>query len=240
MWAISRATADGKLRVEDLHAEYEARLELGYHSTLPKVVSIAQSTEYGTLYTNQEVKAIADWCHSHDMYLHMDGCRLPNALVALDSDLVTATRDAGVDVLCFGGAKNGLMNAEAVIIFNAPEQSIPRVQKQLLQLSSKMRYVSAQFIPYLTDDLWRKNAEHANTLAKQLADALVEIDGVSLTQALQTNQVFLVMPTELKEKLHAAGHHFYDWDVPKQEVRLVTAWDNKTEDIQRLMQDAKS
>ena len=233
-------TPDGKLRVEDLQKEYDARLELEYHSTIPKVVSIAQSTEYGTMYTVEEVKAIADWCHAHDMYLHMDGCRLPNAIVALDTDLLSATRDAGVDVLCFGGAKNGLMNAEAVVIFNAPEQSLMRVQKQVLQLSSKMRYVSAQFIPYLTNDLWRKSAEHANAIAKQLADELPGIEGIALTQEIQTNQVFLSMPKALKDKLHAAGHMFYDWDTAKDEVRLATAWDNTTEDVEQFVRDAKS
>jgi len=232
-------TADGKLRVDDLQKEYDARLELDYHSTVPKVVSIAQSTEYGTLYSLQEIKAIAGWCHGHDMYLHMDGCRLPNALVALDAEL-SEVREAGVDVLCFGGAKNGLMNAEAVVIFNAPKQSLPRAQKQILQLSSKMRYVSAQFIPYLTDDLWRKSAEHANSLAAQLADKLSTLKGVTLTQELQTNQVFVSMPRAMIDALHAAGHRFYDWDLTKNEVRFVAAWDNTPEDIEQLLHDAQS
>lgn len=236
---LTITTADGKLRLEDLQKEYTSRVELDYHSTLPKVVSIAQSTECGTMYTVQEIKDIANWCHANNMYLHMDGCRLPNAVVAQQSSLIDMTREAGVDVLCFGGAKNGLMNAEAVIIFNAPEQSLARAQKQILQLSSKMRYVSAQFVPYMSNDLWRKCASTANDLARQLAEGLMQIPGVKLTQELQTNQIFVSMPRKVIDGLHAAGHQFYDWDKTINEVRFVTAWDNSQKDIEQLLADAK-
>lgn len=229
-------TADGKLTIEALDKDYAWRDPKNPHSALPRVVSIAQSTEYGTVYSGEELRAIAGWCHERDMYLHMDGCRLPNAAVNLGLGLREATRDLGVDVLSFGSAKNGLLNAEAVVIFNAPKSDLARMQKQVMQLTSKMRYISAQFIPYLEQDLWRLNAEHANKLAQKLAEGLGRA-ALDLTQVVQTNQIFVVMPQDLKEGLYQAGHHFYDWDSSNDEVRLVTAWDNSQEDVQSLLSD---
>lgn len=140
---------DGKISLDELKREVELRLGEGFHSPLPKVVSIANSTEYGTCYTPAEVRAIAGYCHKQGMYLHMDGCRLPNVAAAMGVSLREITRDAGVDVLSFGGAKNDLMSAESVVIFNAPESDLLRMQKQAMQLVSKLRYVSGQFVPYL-------------------------------------------------------------------------------------------
>lgn len=233
---IPTPTRAGKLTVADLDIALEWYPPDDIHNVLPKIVSIAQSTEYGTIYTAEEVKAIADWCHKHDMYLHMDGCRLPNAAVALDQGLKELTRDVGVDVLSFGGAKNGLMNAEAVVVFNAPKSSLPRHQKQLLQLTSKMRYLSAQFVPYLENELWKTNAAHANQLAQQLADGLAKLT-ILLTQPVETNQVFAKLDPKVVEKLHAAGHHFYKWNSEGNEYRFVTSWDNSKQDILNLLND---
>jgi len=232
-------TPDGKLTVQLLDAEYARRQPHNPHSAVPRVVSIAQVTEYGTVYTAAEVQALADWCHRNGLYLHMDGNRLANAAVALGTGLREASRDLGVDVLSLGGAKNGLLNAEAVVIFNAPEASLPHMQKQVMQLTSKMRYISAQFIPYLEDEIWKANARHSNELARQLADGLQAVEAVKLTQEVQANHVFLGLPQALKAKLHEAGHHFYDWDVSKDEVRLVTSWDNSTGDVEKFLADIK-
>lgn len=230
-------TPDGKLTVSLLDEEYANRQPDNPHSALPKVVSIAQATEYGTVYTAAEVQAIAAWCHQRHMYLHMDGNRLANAAVELGIGLRAATKDLGVDVLSFGGAKNGLLNAEAVVIFNAPKSSLPHAQKQVMQLTSKMRYIAAQFMPYLEEGIWKTNAEHANKLARQLADGLKDCKAVAVTQPVQTNHVFLTMPQKLKDGLHKAGHHFYDWDGARGEVRLVTSWDNSEADVQNFLTD---
>ncbi|HEX8762893.1 MAG TPA: beta-eliminating lyase-related protein [Candidatus Saccharimonadales bacterium] len=226
----------GKISLDDLQAEVAFRRSLGFHSPLPKVVSIACTTEYGTFYTLQEIRAIADFCHKNDLYLHLDGCRLPNAIAALGCSLQEYTSSAGVDVLSFGGAKNGLMSAEAVVVFNAPKTDLLRMQKQAMQLVSKMRYVSGQFVPYLERDLWLRNARHANELAKRLGDGLKTKLGsaVSFTQPVATNQVFCILPPTIKTKLRSAGHEFYDWNSPG-EVRFVTSWDNTDEDVDGLL-----
>jgi threonine aldolase len=224
---------NGKIDLDTLRQDVLMRQELGFHSALPKVVSIANSTEFGTYYTPDEVKAIADFCHGQGMYLHMDGCRLPNVAAALGVSLKEITRDAGVNVLSFGGAKNGLMSAESVVIFNAPDSDHLRMQKQSMQLVSKLRYVSGQFVPYLRDEHWRENALHANALAKQLGEKLESMDGVRLTQPVATNQVFCILPEAAKAAARKAGHMFYDWTSPG-EVRFVTSWDNTTEDVEEL------
>jgi threonine aldolase len=231
------ATSDGKLTIASLDKMYARHHPDNPHSALPKVVSIAQLTEYGTVYSTEEIKALADYCHEHDMYLHMDGNRLANAAVALKTGLREISRDVGVDVLSFGGAKNGLLNAEAVIVFNAPKNSLTHAQKQVMQLTSKMRYISAQFIPYLEQEIWKTNAQHSNQLSRQLADGLKNIQAVTLTQPVQANHIFIIMPPELKQKLHRLGHHFQDWDSSKHEIRLVTSWDNSEDDVKTFLAD---
>jgi len=227
---------DGKVDLPALQQEVALRKELGFHSSVPKALSIANSTEYGTCYQPEALRQLADFCHTNDMYLHMDGCRLANAAAALGCDLRSLTRDAGVDVLSFGGAKNGLMNAEAVVIFNAPPSDRLRMQKQTMQLTSKMRYLAGQFIPYLTDQLWLQNAQHTNQLARQLADGLLAKLGarIAFTRPVETNQVFCILPDAIVRKLRRAGYSFYDWNSPG-EVRLVTSWDNTAGDIQNFL-----
>jgi threonine aldolase len=155
----------------------------------------------------------------------------------LDTGLAELSRDLGVDVLSLGGAKNGLMNAEAVVIFNAPDSELPRMQKQAMQLISKMRYVSGQFIPYLTNEHWRVNASNANSLAQRLANGLKQRLGerLILTQAVDTNQLFCILPDEVKQKLRNAGHVFYDWNTPG-EVRFVTSWDSTEQEVDAFLQ----
>lgn len=227
----------GKVMLEDVKQSVLMRKSLGEHSPGPKVLSIANPTEYGTLYSPDEIRELATFCHRQDMYLHVDGARLSNAAAVLGMGLKEITRDLGVDVLSFGGAKNGLMNAESVVIFNAPKSSLLHMQKQVMQLSSKVRYASGQFIPYLRDGIWLKNATQANDYAKQIADALVSI-GVEFTNPFETNQLFCRLPEAVRERLRAAGHQFYDWNSPD-ELRFVTSWDNAPADVEQLMTDIK-
>jgi len=220
---------DGKIYLNELRQVVDTWTAEGFHAPLPKVVSIANATEFGTVYTPDEVRGIAEYCHEHDMYLHMDGCRLANAAVSLGMELDVLTAKAGVDVLSFGGAKNGLMSAEAVVVFNAPDTDLRRMQKQALQLVSKMRFVSGQFVPYLQDERWRKNAATANRLARMLADGL----GEGISRPVETNQVFCRLPSEVVGRIRAAGHDIYDW--PTGEVRFVSSWDNTEEDVNALL-----
>lgn len=234
---------NGKLSLGVLEQDVKMRKELEFHSALPKVVSIANSTEYGTYYTNDEIRAIADFCHDNNMFLHLDGCRLVNVAAAQGLSLRECSRDLGVDVMSFGGAKNGLMSAEAVVIFNAPDSEFRRAQKQAMQLVSKMRFVAGQFIPYLRDEAWRDNAVNANQLARRLADgtqtALGGLATFRFTQPVDTNQVFCVIPKDVKKKLRAAGHQFYDWNT-EDEIRFVTSWDNTEEDVDSFVALMKS
>jgi threonine aldolase len=168
---LSVPTPDGKLTV-DLVKKHMHGFGFQHHSQ-PKVISISQPTELGSLYTPEEVKTLSVYAHEHNMYLHMDGARIANAAVALGKDYKVFTTDAGVDILSFGGTKNGMMYGEAVVFFR-PElaEGFMYTRKQGLQLASKMRYISAQFSAYIQHDQWRKTAEHANKMAKLLASEL--------------------------------------------------------------------
>lgn len=221
---------DGKVRLPALATDLSRRWGRGFHSALPKVVSIANSTEYGTCYTNDEIRQIATFCHTSGMYLHLDGCRLPNAAAALGQGLRQSSRDLGVDVLSLGGAKNGLMSAESVVIFEAFDLDLRRLQKRALQLVSKTRFVSGQFVPYLRDDVWLQNATRANNLARGLASGVERVLGEgAVTRPVETNQVFCVIPDSAKRDLREAGHRFIDWG--DTETRLVLGWDNEQSDV---------
>ena len=204
------------------------------HHAQPKVVYISQVSELGTVYTAGEVKAIADLLHARGMYLHMDGARLANACAWLNCTMKELTADAGVDVLSFGGTKNGMMMGEAVISFR-PEitESLVFFRKQSAQLASKMRYLSAQFIPYLTDDLWLDNASRANRQAARLAAMLRQYPQIRFTQKTESNQLFFTMPAWAARKLREK-YFFYYWNEAAGEVRLVTSSDTTDEDIRGL------
>lgn len=225
-------TPDGKLTPESIKPHL--RNFGSCHHSQPKAAYISQATELGTIYTIDEVKAIAGLLHSHGMYLHMDGARLANACVALGCSMKEVTADAGVDVLSFGGTKNGMMMGEAVISFH-PEitANLPYIRKQSAQLASKLRYMSAQYIPYLENDLWRTNAEHANYCAKRLAEVLSELPQIRITQKVESNQIFFTLPDEPLKKL-SEKYFFYIWDENINEVRFVTSWDTTLEDIESM------
>jgi threonine aldolase len=222
-------TVDGKLRPEDLHPVLAA---LGNpHHAQPGVVSITQSTERGTLYRPEEVAAVADVAHDHGLHLHLDGARIANAAAALGGDVRSFTVDAGVDVLSFGGTKNGLMYGDAVVVLR-PELArvLPFVRKQATQLASKMRYVSAQFEAVLDDGLWLRSAAHANAMAALLAERLVDA-GVTPSAAPEVNSVFFRMPSARAVDELQAWSFVWEWDPALHEVRAMTSFATTPEDV---------
>lgn len=209
------------------------------HHSQPKVVYISQVSEMGTVYTVDEIKAIADLLHSHDMYLHVDGARLANACAFLNCSMKQLTVDAGVDILSFGGTKNGMMMGEAVIAFR-PEiaENLQYYRKQSAQLASKMRYLSAQFVAYLENNLWLENAMKANISAGKLAECLSVYPQIKFTQKIESNQLFFTIPVEALKKLQEK-YFFYMWNEDINEARLVASWDTTAEDIAQFEQTLK-
>jgi len=225
-------TVNGKLTIDGIKKHMHG---FGFqHHSQPKVISISQVSELGTVYTVDEIRALADFAHSHNMYLHMDGARLANAAVSLGKGFKEFTRDAGVDVLSFGGTKNGMMYGEAIVFFNQElAHDFMYTRKQGLQLASKMRYISAQFLAYLEDGQWDSTARHANAMAQLLAKRVTGIAGVTITQPVQANAVFAIIPKELIQPLQNE-YFFYVWDEDRSEVRWMTSWDTTEEDIDRF------
>jgi threonine aldolase len=201
------------------------------HAVQPRVVSISQCTELGTVYTQAETRALAEQAHAHGMLVHMDGARLANAAAALGSSLSELTSECGVDILSFGATKNGVLGAEAVV-FLTPElaEGFEYLRKQSLQLASKMRFLAAQFEALLTDDLWLRNASAANAMAARLATAVRELRGVTVTHPVQTNAVFATLPAETTAALRER-FSFYVWDERQAEVRWMCSWDTTEEDV---------
>lgn len=204
------------------------------HHSQPGAVYISNVSELGTIYTIEETRAIADLLHKHGMYLHLDGARLANACAYLGCSMRELSVEAGVDVMSFGGTKNGMMMGEAVIAFR-PEiaQNLMYYRKQSAQLASKMRYLTAQYIPYLENNLWLKNAQHANATALRLANVLKKFSAIHFTQKVESNQLFFTIPTEPLRKLQEK-YFFYMWNEDRNEARFVTSWDTSEEDIDSL------
>ena len=223
------ATADGKLTPELVHTQLHG---FGFeHHSQPRAISISNPTELGTLYTPDEIKALADLAHSHGMYLHVDGARLANAAAALGCSLHEITTDCGVDAVSFGGTKNGMMCAESAVILNpALDTDLRYHRKQLTQLASKMRFMAAQFEAYLTDGLWLRNAQHSNAMARRLEEAVRKVDGVEVVYPVQANSVFAHLPREVWQRLQQS-HFFYDWDFDADVVRWMCSFDTTAEDI---------
>lgn len=223
------ATKDGKLTPE-LIKPYLINFGVCHHSQ-PKAVYISQVSELGTVYTVEEVKRLADFLHSYGMYLHMDGARLANACVALGCSMREVTVDAGVDILSFGGTKNGMMMGEAVISFRDEiSENLIYYRKQSAQLASKLRYLAVQYMPYLSDNLWYENASKANAMARKLVDILLKHPEISLTQKMETNQVFFIAPKDILDDL-MKDYYFYYWNEEIAEARLVASWDTTEEDL---------
>jgi threonine aldolase len=228
-------TPDGKLTPELI--DREAWGWGDEHRAQPLAVSITQTTELGTLYSVEEVRAIADHVHSKGMVLHMDGARISNAAAALQVPFLDFTTDAGVDILSFGGTKNGLLYGEAIVVLN-PEVSdgLIFLRKLNMQLASKMRFVSAQLIALLSNDLYRRSANHANAMAGHLRRSLEDAIGdgrvanLSFSQETTANAVFAVLPNESADRLKEK-FRFYDWDRAAGEVRWMTAFDTTEADV---------
>lgn len=234
----SVSTPDGKVRPEMLHPFFH---HFGFeHHSQPKVLYISQLSELGTAYTIAEIKALADLLHQHNMYLHMDGARIANAAATLGVSFKEITTDAGVDILSFGGTKNGMMLGESVITFR-PElaENMKYIRKQSTQLYSKMRFCSAQFHAYLENDLWLQNARHANKMAQMLRSELEKVSSIQFTQPTDGNILLIKMEPDMIEKL-LQKHFFYIWDEMTHEIRLVTSWDTTEEDVQALISDVKN
>lgn len=226
---IDIVTPDGKLRVEQLEPHLHV---LGnQHHVQPRVISISQATEMGTIYSKQELQALAKFAHANDMLLHVDGSRLSNAAASLNARLKEITADVGVDVLSFGGTKSGMIYGEAVVFFNEElGRDFKFIRKQGMQLPSKMRFIAAQFDALLKGDLWLRSAAHANRMARLLASELEKVPGIKLTQPVQTNGVFAVIPEKFIPLLQKK-YFFYVWDEAISEVRLMASFDTKEEDI---------
>ncbi|GAB3560017.1 low specificity L-threonine aldolase [Arthrobacter alkaliphilus] len=222
-------TPDGKLTPDLI--DREAWGWGDEHRAQPLAVSITQTTELGTCYTPEEVRAIADHIHAKGMKLHMDGARLANAAAHLGVPLRAFTRDAGVDILSFGGTKNGLLFGEVVVALN-PEAAhgLKFLRKMNMQLASKMRFISVQFIALLESGLWLRSAKHANAMASRLRAAVDAIEGVEPTQATESNGVFAVLPAGVADRLRSA-FRFYDWNEANREVRWMCSFDTTEEDV---------
>ena len=226
---VTIPTEDGKLTV-DLIKPYL----IGFgdpHMAQPKVISITQSTELGTTYTLDEIKRLSDFAHKKNMLLHMDGARICNAAAYLNVGLKKCTKDVGVDILSFGGTKNGMMFGEAVIFFNKNlSKNFEFIRKQGMHLASKMRFISAQFEVLLSNDLWLKNAKHANKMAQLLYEEIKDIKNLHITQKVEANAVFATIPKKyiplLKKK-----YFFHVFNEGKSEVRWMCSFNTKKEDV---------
>jgi threonine aldolase len=230
---VTIPTNNGKIYPVDIENTIQ---RLGdQHHPQAKVISISQSTEYGTVYTLAEIKALSAVAKKYDLFFHMDGSRIANAAVSLGEDFKTFTVDAGVDVLSFGGTKNGMMFGEAVLFLNSRlSKNFKYICKQGMQLHSKGRFIGAQFNALLSDDIWKKNAAHANAMAKQLEMGLKAIPGVTITQRVDANGVFAIIPAAAIEPLQQE-HFFYVWNEKTSEIRLMCSFDTSEDDVNRFI-----
>ncbi len=232
---------DGKITLDGIR---EKLVRLGdHHHVQPRVISITQPTEVGTLYSIDELKAICTLARENGLVVHMDGTRLVHAACALDCSLKALTCDVGIDCLSFGGTKNGLLLAEACVFFNGYNvHSIPYYQKQLLQLPGKSRFVSAQFYAFLKDNTWLKYSKNSLKMAKLLEASILNL-GIEVTQKVETNMVFAKIPKQSLKKARE-NYFFYVWDESPDEdmyeVRWVTCFDTSEEDVKNFVASLKA
>lgn len=230
---LTLATEDGKLTIDLIKQHMHGFGD--QHHIQPKVISITQTTELGTVYSIDEIKKIADFAHRNNCLLHMDGARISNAAASLNATLRQLTVDAGVDVLSFGGTKNGMMLGEVVIFFDKElAKNFQYIRKQGMQLASKMRFISAQFIALLSNELWLKNATHANKMAKLLAEKIKSIPHITITREVQANAVFAILSEKIIPQLQEK-YFFYVWNNQTNEVRWMTSFDTTEQDINEFV-----
>jgi threonine aldolase len=235
---IPMRSSNGRIKANEL-AE-TIRGSGNVHVTQPSVVSITQSCETGTVYQLDEIKAISKIARKHKMSVHMDGARFANALASLDVSPAEMTWKSGVDVLTLGGTKNGCLAAEAIIFFK-PDMvgNFPYLHKRSGQLLSKMRFISSQLEAYVTDDLWIRNAQHSNSMAKILSEGLNAFSNIELAYPTQSNEVFVNLPRELIDYLNNAGYDINEEELDGKAVRFVTAWNSELKDVDRLLEVIK-
>lgn len=226
----------GRLEPETLATAIDGCNPHDVHNAKPAAVSITQATECGTTYHPEQIAAIAEICRERDLPLHMDGARFANAVARLKASPAELTWRAGVDALTFGAGKNGCMVAEAIVLFDHPEwvPGMERRRKRGGHLLSKMRYVSAQLLAYLEDDLWLELASHANLMASKLAETLSEIPGAKLEHRVEANEIFVHLPTETIARLRDAGAQFHNWPGSLTLLRLVCSFATTPEDIRAV------
>jgi len=235
---VTIPTKDGKIYPSQIEERIQ-RIGDQHHPQV-KVISISQSTEFATVYTRAEVEAIATVAKKHNLFLHMDGSRISNAAVSLNEDFRSFTKDAGVDVLSFGGTKNGMMFGEAVIFFSgALAIDFKFIRKQGMQLHSKMRFIGAQFHALLGNDLWKRSASHANRMARLLEKEISVLESVRITQPVEANGVFAILPPDIIPELQKE-HFFYVWNEKTSEVRLMCSFDTTEEDVRQFGQKLRT
>src|SRR5579859_5784375 len=223
---------DGKITLDSVRHAYHGIGD--QHHVQARVISITQSTEMGTVYRAEEIEALARFAHEHEMFLHVDGARLANAAVSLGQTLRQATRELGVDVLSFGGTKNGIMGGEAVVFFNpALSADFLYLRKQGMQLASKMRYIAAQFDALLSNDLWRRSAENANRMARVLEAELRKIPQVRIAWKVEANGVFAQIPPHAIETIKEQ-YFYYPWIEEECIVRWMCSFDTTEEDVREF------
>jgi threonine aldolase len=230
-------TDNGKLTVEKIRPHVKG---VGFeHHSQPKVISITQVTEMGTVYTVDEIKAITNYAHQNNMFVHMDGARISNAAVSLNLPFKAFTKDAGIDVLSFGGTKNGMMYGEAVVFFNTGlTENFKYIRKQGMQLASKMRYISAQFTCFLENDFWKDLASHSNEMAQKLKKEVDKLDFVALSLPVEANGLFVKIPKQIANALQKK-FFFYDWNEDEELYRWMCSWDTQEEDIDNFISALK-
>jgi len=209
------------------------------HQAQPAAVSLSQATECGAVYQPAEIAALAEIAHAHGCKLHVDGARFANALVTLGCSPAAASWRAGIDLLSFGATKNGALAAEAIVVFDpALAETIGYRRKRAGHLFSKMRFLSAQLDAYLEDELWLRNARHANAMASRMASGLAALDnrGVALVHPVEANELFVRLPEPVRHGLAEDGFLFHGWGPPADRVvRLVTAWSTEPADVDKLI-----
>lgn len=235
---ITIKTPNGKLTPELLKPFMTRKGNV--HNTQPRVISISQSTELGTVYSLTELKALCSFAHENDLFVHLDGARISNAVASLGVSLKEATVDCGVDIMSFGGTKNGLMIGEAVLIFNDELKKYAAFyQKQTAQLFSKNRFIAAQFYALLKNDLWLRMATHANQMAAFLAESVADLPGVTISQKVDANALFVIIPPHAVEPLRAK-YRFYTWSEDTGELRWMCSFDTTHEDVIDFVETLKS
>lgn len=225
---------EGKLNPANVLKKLKSERTFGKHSTSPRVLSIAQPTEVGSVYNLEELAALSKLCSEENLIFHIDGSRFYNAAASLGISLHELQEASKADLLSLGGTKNGLMGCEALLIFNPLlEKGSDHLHKQALQLMSKMRYLSAQYIPFFKDNLWRSLAQHANQKAQELASIIKSTPHLSLSYPVETNQIFFTAPPEwiplIQEEIFC-----HPWDLEKNEVRFIASWNTSEQDVKSV------